>query len=636
MAIKKLQTLYPQPLPQFDIPEKYKKDEWDIKEWDYFKEAHINSKSSWRSRSNITDHKFKFTICKNPYIVEEYKYFMYFLIEVRRIELRSFAEYYDRYKVLAEYVEKYLMNYTSILDLEDTSHFETFLINHKGNKTSLKNGQHLVDGKLVPAKRKTRFATFITYSQSIIREYYEKDIPETQKLVWHVQKFPFVKDQDVGKNLDFRNITNPHTLKNVQTFCKYQLEVCSITFGSTYRYLHSIKIFSEWLDNFYASSDLDKLNRDVLEEYMLYLRTCGKYSSHESNLNIQNLKVFFEWGAFHEMKHMPKDVLLISSDFAIKSKKESRYLTDDELRGVISVIPMMPKLYGKMLYCLIFLGVRYSELAKLSIDCIKQNEDGTYYLDLWQYKTDVFYEKPVYQNCIKIIKNEIELNKKRFGEDLTYVFVSNKNKPIGIKSMNDNIQKALIKGNVKGRDGKILHCTTHQFRATLATNLISEGVAVKVASELLGQTNPRSINHYVAITQDKVKEYLKPRLEKDERLIRNIGKMEELKEIPTEETVALCNGFCSKNPLTTPCAKANACFSCPLFIPSKQFLNMYEMQLLEIEATIKIAETNGYDLMLEKAIEDQNAILNILKRLEQIGGKSNDNERKENDRNKET
>ena len=469
-----------------------------------------------------------------------------------------------------------------------------------------------------------------------IREYYEKDIPETQKLVWHVQKFPFVKDQDVGKNLDFRNITNPHTLKNVQTFCKYQLEVCSITFGSTYRYLHSIKIFSEWLDNFYASSDLDKLNRDVLEEYMLYLRTCGKYSSHESNLNIQNLKVFFEWGAFHEMKHMPKDVLLISSDFAIKSKKESRYLTDDELRGVISVIPMMPKLYGKMLYCLIFLGVRYSELAKLSIDCIKQNEDGTYYLDLWQYKTDVFYEKPVYQNCIKIIKNEIELNKKRFGEDLTYVFVSNKNKPIGIKSMNDNIQKALIKGNVKGRDGKILHCTTHQFRATLATNLISEGVAVKVASELLGQTNPRSINHYVAITQDKVKEYLKPRLEKDERLIRNIGKMEELKEIPTEETVALCNGFCSKNPLTTPCAKANACFSCPLFIPSKQFLNMYEMQLLEIEATIKIAETNGYDLMLEKAIEDQNAILNILKRLEQIGGKSNDNERKENDRNKET
>ena len=45
MALKKIQSLYPLPLPQFDIPEKYKKDEWDIKEWDYFKEAHINSKS---------------------------------------------------------------------------------------------------------------------------------------------------------------------------------------------------------------------------------------------------------------------------------------------------------------------------------------------------------------------------------------------------------------------------------------------------------------------------------------------------------------------------------------------------------------------------------------------------------------
>lgn len=104
-------------------------------------------------------------------------------------------------------------------------------------------------------------------------------------------------------------------------------------------------------------------------------------------------------------------------------------------------------------------------------------------------------------------------------------------------------------------------------------------------------------------------------------LIRNIGKMEELQNIPVEEAIPLCNGFCSKNPLTTPCAKANACFTCPLFIPSKQFLNAYHIQLMETEATIQIAETNGYERMLEKALEDKEALENIIKKLERKGEK---------------
>lgn len=70
--------------------------------------------------------------------------------------------------------------------------------------------------------------------------------------------------------------------------------------------------------------------------------------------------------------------------------------------------------------------------------------------------------------------------------------------------------------------------------------------------------NESGTSHYVTVAPEKVKEQLRPRLEKDEVLIRNIGKMEELKELPTTNTVALCNGFCSKNPITSPCAKANA------------------------------------------------------------------------------
>ena len=284
----------------------------------------------------------------------------------------------------------------------------------------------------------------------------------------------------------------------------------------------------------------------------------------------------------------------------------------------------MPKLYGRMVYCLLFLGMRFCELAKLDVNAIKQNDDGTYYLDLWQYKTQAVNEKPIFETTIKIMLAEIERNKKRFGEEnVKYVFVTEKNTPVNIGTINENINKVLVKNNVLGRDGKILHVTTHRFRATVATNLISEGTSVDIAAQLLGQTTLSSLSHYATVTTDVVKEQLRPRLEKDEMLIRNIGKGKDMAEIIPEKSVALCNGYCGKNPLTTPCAKANACFNCSMFIPSFQFLNAYHIQLLEIEATIKIAEANDYTMMLKKALKEKEALEKIISKLEK-GVKKND------------
>lgn len=614
MAIKKLQLQYP--LPQFDIPEKYKDNTWNIKEWDYYKNMSIKEQRVWKARSSKTKHILDFTLCKNPYIVEEYKYFMYFLIEVKKLQLTSFAEYYDRYKILSEYVNKHMIDSTSILELENIDHFEKYLSSDKGNKTVIKNGHQFVGGEIIPSQRKNRSTTFIIYSQSVIRDYYEKDFPITSKLIWHSKDFPFLSSKASDKSLDFRIITNKHTLKNVQDFCLYQLTTCNISFGATYAYLHSIKIFIKWLDKNNSIANLNMLDRDIVEKYMLYLRTSGAFSSHAININILNLKVFLEWGEFYEVSYMPHTILILNTDYAFKTQKESKYLTNEEMAGIIKTIPTMDKLYGRIIYCLIFLGLRFSEIAELSIDAIKQHDDGTYYLDISQYKTNADYEKPLYENCVTIMQREIERNKKRFGEEnVKYVFVNKKNKRISVNTINKHMQRKLKENNVLGRDGKILSCTTHQFRATLATNLIATGTSPEVTSQLLGHSSISSTSSYIGVDQETVKEQLAPRLEKDEMLIRNIGKKDQLIEPSIENTIALCNGFCGKNSLTNPCAKANACYSCSLFIPSKQFLHVYDMQLTEIEASIQIAETNGYELMLKKALEDKENLLKILSKL---------------------
>lgn len=609
-----------QQIPNFNLPEKYQSDIWDIKTWDIYTNATKNSQIMWNSRSSVTEHKFKFTLCENIFIREELKYFMYYIIEYKKVTTATLAEYYDRYKLISEYINKYFPHINSLLNLTNLSHFEWFLSEKKNNKTTIKNGYEITNRVLKPSKRKSRFITFIEYAQEIIQDYYEADIPETDKLVWKFQNFnkaelKFAINDCSGKHLDFRLITNKAILKPVQDFCKYELE--RITFSSVFYYLGSLKTFYKWLEEETDIDNLKDLNRDIIEYFFLWLRCESDFSSRKINTTILNLKSFLEWGLILQRKDMPNKPLILAEDYNLKRKIESRYLSDEDMKKVMSIIPSLPKIYGRMIYCLILLGIRCSELTYLSVDSLKQADDGTYYLLINQYKTKKEYMKPVPENLVLLLKKEIKRNQNIFGkENVKYVFVNEKNNPIKFNVLNDNLKRAILENDIRDSSGELLYVTTHMFRATVGTNLISAGLDPESAAKLLGQTTLSSLSHYATVTNETVKEQLKPRIEKDEMLIRNIGKIEKLKEA-TMPSRALCNGFCNKNPLTEPCEHANACLNCSMFVPSIQFLNGYYIQLQEVEATIKVAEANDYKLMLKKALKDKEnleKIINVLER----------------------
>lgn len=515
-----------------------------------------------------------------------------------------------------------MINNITLLDLKDFSLFEFFLSTKKKNKLEIKNGTALIGGEIKKTNRKSRFVTFISYVQQILDDYYNADIPETERLIWRAEKLNCMPSiNKAQKTLDFSEIKNDKTRIIVQEFCKSKLAI--ITFESIYSHLLSIRHFLQWFEKEYSNLNLSDITREEMEEYYLWIRANGELSSHQINVDILNLKCFFDWGTLCDIEGMPTDPLILVNDYSLKHQKDSNYLTAQEMKGVISIIPYLPKLLGRMTFCLMYLGVRFCELSHLDIDVLKRNDDGTYYLDIEQYKTSKINGKPVLDILVPILLDQIKKTKERFGDEAKYVFVGDKNNVIRAQTFNNNINKLLIEHNILGRDGNILHVTTHRFRATVATNLISSGVEVDVAAQLLGQSSLSSLSHYATVTNDVVKEQLKPRLQKDDLLIRNIGKVKDISEVIPEHSVALCNGFCNKNPLTTPCAKANACLNCSMFVPSIQFLNGYYLQLQEIEATIKIAEVNGYVMMLKKARMEKESLEKIIAKLEEKGGKRN-------------
>lgn len=588
----------------FNIPEPYCLDTWEVVFWDLY-QKNIANKKYWHQVSRDTDFDFCFYLCKNQNIKEELKYFVYYMVNEKHVSLYAFAGYYINYKVLSEYVNTYMENSKSILEINDFSVVESFANNYsKENNIKLHH-----------------FLNFLKDVNLTLYTYYEKDIPEAQKVIWNCKNFGFCKMEQGNYRLDFRFIKNKNILKNVQNFCLYKLS--SIVVSGVRNYLSDLKIFIIWFEGQY-SSDFSALNRDIIEKYYEWLKNQDSLSRVRRNIAILNLKVFFDWGVLLDVDNMPSVCFILNSDYKIVRERNPKPLNKEEVVAFLNVLPKMKKIYGKMAYCLLFLGMRFSELARLDVNAIKQNDDGSYYLDLWQFKTQSANTLPVLENIVKIMKNEIEENRQKFGaENVKYVFVNDKNKPVSLDSFNDAIDSVLKKNNVLDRNNEPLHITSHRFRATVATNLVFSGVELDVATQLLGHTSISSLSYYVGVDFEVVKEQLRPRLEKDDMLIRNIGKEKDMAENIPEKSIALCNGYCTKNPLTTSCAKANACLNCSMFIPSVQYLNAYNIQLLEIEATIKLAETNGYTMMLNKALKEKEALEKIIAKLEK-GGKEND------------
>lgn len=85
MAVQQIKIQ--QNLPDFNLPEKYSGDLWDILSWEENNNIHRNHKNTWKARSSITNYKLDFTLVKDIILREELKYVFYFFYEIKGMTL---------------------------------------------------------------------------------------------------------------------------------------------------------------------------------------------------------------------------------------------------------------------------------------------------------------------------------------------------------------------------------------------------------------------------------------------------------------------------------------------------------------------------------------------------------------------
>ena len=600
---------------RFELSEKYLPDIWDVTSWSVYIDATETNQKKWRNRAGKNhNYGIDFSEIECEDIKDELKYCFHFDFE-SGISIASIGEKYGRIKNYIKYYND--RQYKSIIET-DISDFEIYIQTSLGLKKTVNSDKRVSvkEGKMVKKSRPNKIITTLQTMINIVKEYNEKDLGMYEKDIWHSSELPVLEEsKEYNRKIDFSSISNTEFKNQLKEFCKHQLN--TITFSSGNIYANSVSCFFTWLnDSHLEIIHLNELNREVLEEYFIWLRTKSGFSRYKINLLILQLKVFFETGILLELDNFPTSTLILENDYAFKHKREAHPFVDSELRTIIEFIPKLnPKVYGRIIYCILNLGCRINEILRLKVNQLKQYDDGSYYLILYQFKTRAEYQKSISDSAAKIMLAEINNNKKIHGDNVDYVFLNESGRPINQGELNRVINTYIINNNIKDRDGKLLHCNTHRFRSTLACNLMNSGYDVESTGKLLGQKSLSSLGYYAVVSDEKVIEQLTPRMEKDELLISNIGKFDEKTLSDYNNPTQLCNGWCVRSTTMGQCAKANHCLECNMFIPTLAHLSMYEMQLRQVEAAIEVAKANDMDLLVERNEKTKASLEKIISRI---------------------
>jgi len=354
-----------------------------------------------------------------------------------------------------------------------------------------------------------------------------------------------------------------------------------------------------------------------------------RYKSHLASVISSSgtpLKPFSQKGYFNSLKsivvfgqkeqmfsEVPRNEVFSPKEFSSIGKKIVITFIPDEIVKAINIkLPLEENIYLKsgiiIMQCT---GIRKGDLLKLKVDCLKKHPiDGGDVIRYFIHKTRKNKSVKIPAICAEAIKNLIEhtseLREKMPPEKRDYLFIHRggnshrSNTTISNKSFQTWIRDFCIKHEIKDSNGEIYNLSSHQFRRTLFTDMLSKGLSLKAISRHGGAT-PRTIMKYYATVKDKEMRAVF----KGVNVIGNPDKIAETFISDPEERklfkenqnkgARMCDGYCTEpikdGQICETLKKRRRCYSCRRYITTPEFLEFHRSHLKEVEFEI---ENNVY------------------------------------------
>lgn len=389
------------------------------------------------------------------------------------------------------------------------------------------------------------------------------------------------------------------------------------------------------------------LNNNDIELFVSYLKTTisettKKPLSYQSQkVYLDTLKNIIRWGQLYMPNEVPKTEIFTGNEYiGVNRKLKIDFIPDEVLEKINKALVNEENPYVK--YGIIILqstGMRIGDMLKLITDSVKPHLISGYTLTWYDHKNRKERQPmPIPNECAiaveKLIEHTKELREQADDSIKNYLFI---HKPINGKGANilkvipDATFKMWIShytknNDIKDTNGEYYNLSSHQFRRTLATDMLSKGTDLKAIQEVLGHSSPMTTKQSYADVKDKER----AEVFKNIGIIGNINKVDETVIIDKKDLIwfkenkdkgarmedGYCTKPCSDGKICDRLLKRQKCYTCSRYITTPEYLQTHKNYLMELE---KQLEGNIYgDHYAEHFLPTIEILKEIVKRLEKI------------------
>ncbi len=269
-------------------------------------------------------------------------------------------------------------------------------------------------------------------------------------------------------------------------------------------YSRFLKKFVNWLEkNNLENLKPHQLSPTHIWEYRVYL---SRYSKKPLKKSTQNyyliaLRSFLNYFANRDILSLPAEKIKLAKD---KGEKKIHFLTLEQIEKLLSTPDTKNKSGLRdraILESLFSTGLRIAELVSLDRDQISIKPTTTY-LELGivgkgnRPRTVYFSERALYW-LKKYLDTRKDNNKVLF---INYQGRKNASRRLTDRSIERNIKKYALMAGLPS------NTTPHTIRHSFATDLLSQGVDLRLIQEFLGHSNIATTQIYAHVTSKKLRD----------------------------------------------------------------------------------------------------------------------------------
>lgn len=392
---------------------------------------------------------------------------------------------------------------------------------------------------------------------------------------------------------------------------------------------------------------LKRLTNNNVDSFISYLKTTMSfkkitplsYGYQKGCLDI--LKSIIRWGQLYMPNEVPKTEIFTGNEYiGINRKLKIDFIPDEVLRKIN--IALKNERNPHIKYGIIILestGMRIGDMFKLTIECIKPHLISGYTLTWYDHKSRKQRQPmPIPNECAiafqKLIENTTELREQADDNIKDYLFIHRVSKGkaygnimiVGESTYSRWLDSFIKSNDIRDTNGELYNLTAHQFRRTLATDMLSKGTDITVIRDVLGHSSSETTRRSYADVKDKERAEVFKNIgiignisEVDETVITDNQELKwfnENKDNKARMEDGYCTKPCSDGKICNRLLKRQKCYTCGRYVTTPEYLQAHKSYLEELE---KQLEDNIYgDHYAEHFIPTIEILKEIIVRLEEL------------------